>query len=38
MTFWFKPWTHWHQVDAECFASLHAAGYTWDQLQRRHNA
>jgi hypothetical protein len=34
MKYWFKPWTHWHEITAEQWSTLFYAGYddTWFQV------
>jgi hypothetical protein len=31
--YWFKPWTHWHEVTQEAYHVLLRAGYEADQLK-----
>jgi hypothetical protein len=32
-TYWFKPWTHWHEISESCYRCLLRAGYGPDRLK-----
>lgn len=34
MTYWFKPYTHWHEITPETWDVLLGAGYQPDRLRR----
>lgn len=35
MRYFFKPWTHWHEITASAYECLKAAGYGPDHLKVR---
>lgn len=34
MTYWFKPYTHWHEITAACYDCLLRVGYSERHLRK----